>query len=75
MVQTVELLPIKEIEKYPEVIDNVHESAAYRSYHILRHVEIMLLRGDSKETIIGFINHFKEPLDVKITGTYTGMKL
>ena len=72
MVQTVKLLPIKEIEKYPTVINNIHESAAFQSYHILNHVERMLLRGDSKETIIGFLNYFKEP---EAKGTYTGMKL
>ncbi len=59
MMQIVELLPIKEIEKFPTVINNIHESTAYQSYHVLQHVETMLMRGDSKETILGFINHFK----------------
>lgn len=54
-----ELLPIKKIEKYPCIIDNVHESAAYQSYHILQHVKIMLSRNDSIPTIQGFINHFE----------------
>lgn len=67
MVQQVELLPIKEIELWPQVIKNIHESAAYQSFHILRHVEIMLCREDSKETIIGFINHFKSPPEFSTT--------
>ena len=67
MVQQVELLPIKEIEQWPRVIKNIHESAAYQSYHILRQVETMLCRGDSTETIIGFINHFKSPPEFSTT--------
>ena len=42
---------IPEILRHPTVIDNVHESAAYRSYHILEYVMLMIERGDSKETI------------------------
>ena len=42
---------IPEILKYPIIIDNVHESAAYRSYHVLEYVMEMVERGDSKETI------------------------
>ncbi|MCH7826413.1 MAG: hypothetical protein IIC75_00330 [Bacteroidetes bacterium] len=60
MMITEELLPIKEIETYPTTIKNVHESAAYQSYHILKHVKIMIERGDSDATILGFIIHFQE---------------
>ena len=58
MTQREELLPIKEIEKFPTDRDNVHESV-FQAAQILKHVEIMLIRKDSKATILGFINHFQ----------------
>ena len=58
MVQTQELLPIKEIEIMPTVENGIHESI-YQSHAILQHVKIMIMRKDSKSTILGFINHFE----------------
>lgn len=43
------------IKKLPTVKNNVHESI-YKSYHVLNQVKDMLDRGDSKETVLDFID-------------------
>ncbi len=50
---------IHQIQKYPEVVDNNHESI-YRSYAILELVKSMLKRNDSKETILMVISACEE---------------
>jgi len=46
---------IKTIQKYPEVIDNNHESI-YKAYHILELTKVMLRRRDSIESILMIID-------------------
>jgi len=52
-------MELKQIKSMPTVRDNVHESV-YRSYQILEKVKEMLLRGDSKETIIETIKYLEQ---------------
>lgn len=51
-------MKIKEIIEMPTVVDNVHESV-FRAYHTLYYVKTMVERGDSKETIIDFIDFIR----------------
>ncbi len=50
---------LKEIAKFPTVIDNNHESL-YRSYQILNQVLNMLERGDSQETILEVVRYLQQ---------------
>ena len=43
-----------EILEQPTVLDNKHESL-YRCYHVLNYISTMVVRGDSKETILEVI--------------------
>lgn len=51
-----ELIDIYHLSKMNETIGNVHESV-YKSYNVLKHVERMLKRGDSNETILELIQY------------------
>lgn len=57
-------MELKQIKTMPTVRDNVHESV-YRSYQILELVKEMLLRKDSKETIIEIIKYLEQNEELK----------
>lgn len=55
-------MTLKQIFEMPQVMDSaqkVHESV-FRSYHILDKVMEMVIRGDSKETIIEVVNFLNQ---------------
>lgn len=56
---------IEKILKMPTVIDNKHESL-YRVTHVLDHVVKMIIREDSKDSIlemIGFLRYYEKDVD------------
>jgi len=58
---------LNKIKQFPTVLNNTHESV-YKSYQILEAVKTMLLRGDSKETILEAISFLEENKEI---GVYT----
>lgn len=54
MIKIKEKTKIHQLSKLNEIRNGVHESV-FKSYHVLQHVETMLKRGDSTETILELI--------------------
>ena len=52
-------MSLQEIKEMPTVVVNTHESC-YKSYHILKLVKEMILRGDSLETIGIIIDYLEQ---------------
>ncbi len=65
-------MTLSEIRKMPVIIGNTHESVL-RSYHVVKKVEEMLIRKDSHETILEFIDNcftYDEMLQSKLGINY-----
>jgi hypothetical protein len=55
-------MKLDELRDFPTVTGNIHESVL-KSYQTLKKIEEMIKRGDSKETILEFIE-FVYPIGI-----------
>ena len=68
MIKIKENTKIYQLSQLTETKNNIHEST-FKSYHVLRHVETMLKRGDSIETILELIEFVYSTQCPKCRGT------